>query len=295
MNNKWLRDPVWFDQQDYRDLSETYWDNYHHRTLPVELSEAQTSALVARCREEKVTVNSALAAAFVGGQTYVQGVRPFHSSLGIAASLRDRLSVPVGDVMGFFAAVLTLKHKVNRKIGFWENARRLHRKVRPLINNKTLFKDPLVWCHVEPALLEAINFKKLGGLVSPNAARFSKLSAFAARKDVVSSLLAREKWASLDRIIMGTAVTNLTRLDFPKRYGELELDRLILQPGGAFPLTQIGLVLGAVTCSGKLSLVLEYAEEAVDTNTMRAVRDEALGLLLDEESNTRHVPSEHGG
>lgn len=81
---------------------------------------------------------------------------------------------------------------------------------------------------------------------------------------------------------MGTAVTNLTRLDFPRQYGELELDRLILQPGGAFPLTQVGLVVGVVTCSGKLSLVLEYAEETVDTSTMRQVSEKALELLLDD-------------
>ncbi|NIQ91862.1 MAG: hypothetical protein GWN93_23890, partial [Deltaproteobacteria bacterium] len=72
---------------------------------------------------------------------------------------------------------------------------------------------------------------------------------------------------SLDAIIWGTAVTNLGRLDFPKTYGALELDRLIMQPGGAFPLANVNLVLGAVTCSGKLSLIVEYAEEAVDTST----------------------------
>jgi len=62
---------------------------------------------------------------------------------------------------------------------------------------------------------------------------------------------------SLDKIIMGTAVTNLTRMNFPRKYGDLELERLIFYPGGAFPLSNVGLVLGVVTCSGKLSLVME--------------------------------------
>jgi hypothetical protein len=79
---------------------------------------------------------------------------------------------------------------------------------------------------------------------------------------------------------MGTAVTNLTRMDFPRAYGPLALDRLIMNPGGAFPLSNVGLVLGAVTCSGKLSLVMEYAEQAVDTGTMGQVRDEAMTFLL---------------
>ncbi len=84
---------------------------------------------------------------------------------------------------------------------------------------------------------------------------------------------------------MGPAITNLGRLDFPKTYGPLELDRLIMQPGGAFTLSHVNLVLGAVTCSGRLSLVVEYAEEAVDTDTMEKIKDKAMHFLLRETSD----------
>ena len=79
---------------------------------------------------------------------------------------------------------------------------------------------------------------------------------------------------------MGPAITNLGRMDFPKTYGALELDRLIMQPGGAFPLAHVNLVLGAVTCSGKLSLIVEYAEEAVAKRTMEKIKDKAMEFLL---------------
>ena len=81
---------------------------------------------------------------------------------------------------------------------------------------------------------------------------------------------------------MGTAVTNLTRMDFPRQYGTLELDRLIMKPGGAFPLVNVNLVLGAVTCAGKLSLLVEYAEDNVNDRTMERIRDKALEFLLEE-------------
>ena len=80
---------------------------------------------------------------------------------------------------------------------------------------------------------------------------------------------------------MGTAVTNLTRLDFPREYGALELDRLIMKPGGGFPLANVNLVLGAVTCAGKLSLVIEFVEDNVAVKAMEEIRDGALGLLLE--------------
>lgn len=64
------------------------------------------------------------------------------------------------------------------------------------------------------------------------------------------------------------------------KYGALELDRLIVPPGGAFPLAQVNLVVGAVTCAGKLSLTVRYAEEAVAADTMAAIKDRAMAYLL---------------
>ena len=271
---------MFFDQEDYEDLNQAYWMNYTHQMLPVEWSEAQTTVLVERCRAESVTVNSALTAAFVGAQVVVQGDRPYHSQIGVGASFRDRLPHPAGQTMGFYAGAARLKFKYDTRKGFWDNARKLHRTVQPRLTNKILFQDPLAWCYLDPAILEAIHFKRLGGLVPVDSSRHEKLAAFAQRDDVVSGVLKREKMDDLERKVMGTAVTNLTRMDFPRQYGALELDRLIMNPGGAFPLATVNLVLGAVTCSGKLSLLLEYAEQAVDTKTMERVRDKAMALLL---------------
>jgi NRPS condensation-like uncharacterized protein len=279
MNKKWDDDPICFDREDYIDLNAAYWTNTQHRMLSIELSEDQTSALVNRCRGEGVTVNSALTAAFVGAQHDVQGDQPYHSSIGIAGSLRDRLPRPAGEVMGFYAGVITLKANYDRGQSFWENARRFHREIVPRYTNKNLFDDIKAWLYLEPTILEAIPFKRLGGLVPPDAPRHAKLSAFSQREDVVSSILKREGIDSLDEIVMGTAVTNLTRLDFPRVYGSLALDRLIMNPGGAFPLATVALVLGAVTCAGKLSLLIEYAEETVDTGTMKKICDRALDFL----------------
>lgn len=282
INRKWEKERIFFDQQDYRDLNQAYWNKYTHQMLSVELSEAQTRALVERCRRKKVTVNSALTAAFAGAQTLVQGAKPYHSSIGVAANLRGRLQRPAGEVMGFYAGLVTLKYNYDARIGFWENAHRFHHKVKPLYTDKNLFQEPLLWCYLEPTILEALNFKRLGGLVPPHSTRYDKLSAFSKRDDVILSLLERNKSDSLDEIIMGMAVTNLARMDFPTEYGALELDRLIMNPGGAFPLAMVNIVLGAVTCAGKLSLVVEYAEQTMDTGTAKKIKDKAMEFLLDE-------------
>jgi NRPS condensation-like uncharacterized protein len=282
MNQKWAAEAVYFDQEDYEILTNTYWDNFHHELFSIELSEEETSALVARCRSENVTVNSALTAAFCGAQSFVEGERPYHANIVIAASLRDRIPNPPGEGMGFYAGGVDLKLKYNHKQSFWENARQFHKKIQPKIKNKFLFGDILNWLHLDPTFFEAMNFKKLGGLVSSTSSRYEKLSSFSRRKDVLLRILKRDNLETLEKKIWGTAVTNLGRLDFPKTYGALELDRLIMQPGGGIPLANANMVLGAVTCSGKLSLVVEYAEEAVDRQTMEKIKDKAMEFLLHE-------------
>jgi NRPS condensation-like uncharacterized protein len=282
MNRQWEREKITFDQEDYRNLSAAYWMHYDHQLVSVELSKAQTSALVARCRREDVTVNSALTAAFVGAQAIVLGEKRYHPSIAVAASLRDRLRTPVGEVIGFYAGLATLPYKYNSRHGFWDNARRFHHKIQPLYTNKTLFRDPIGWTYLEPAILESIHFKRIGKLVPERFSRHEKLSSFSTRRDVVLRILQREKMASLDRVAMGTAVTNLTRLDFLTRYGPLELDRLIFKPGGASPLVNANLVVGAVTCAGRLNLVVEFVEENIDLGTMEEIVDRASEWLLDE-------------
>ncbi len=280
MNKKWGVDKVLFDQEDYEELTEAYWSRYPHQVYPIELSEAQTSALVERCHRNDVTVNSALAAAFVGAQVLVQGQAPHLATAAIAASLRDRLRRPVGEVMGFYAGLVTLKRRYDTGKGFWENARGFHGDTARMLNDKSLLRDFLTWCYLDPSILQAINFKRLAGLVPQESPRYDKLVSFGTRDDVVAGIVRREKMDSLQRITLGTAITNLARLDFPRQYGPLELDRLIMKPGAGFPLSNVNLVLGAVTCAGKASLVLECVDDNIDMTMMCAIQEKALSFLL---------------
>jgi NRPS condensation-like uncharacterized protein len=277
---QWAEEIVFFDQEDYEILTKTYWDNYQHKLFSIELSEQETSALVARCRKEDITVNSAITAAFSGALTFVAGEKPHHAKTAIATSLRERLPNPPGGAVGFYASGFELKLKYNHKKSFWENARQYHKRIKPNFTNKKMFGNIPSYLQMDSNIYEALNFKKLGVLVPPNSPRYEKLSEFGKREDVVVRLLKRAKMETLETKLLGPAITNLGRLDFPKNFGSLELDRLIMQPGGAFPLVHVDMVIGAVTCSGKLSLVVEYAEEAVETGTMKKIKEKALEYLL---------------
>jgi NRPS condensation-like uncharacterized protein len=282
IKKKWSDEIVIFDQEDYEALTKAYWDNFQHELFSIELSEEQTSALVARCREENVTVNSAITAAFSGALSTVAGEKPHHAKSAIAVSLRDRLPNHPGDAIGYYAAGFELNLKFNPQKSFFENARIYHKKIKSNFTNKKVFGDLPAYLQMDSNIYEALNFKKLGRLVPSDSSRYEKLSNFSKREDVVVRLLKRAKIETLQSKLLGPAITNLGRLDFPKTYGDLELDRLIMQPGGAFPLVHVDMVIGAVTCSGKLSLVVEYAEQAVDPETMEKIKDKAMEFLLGE-------------
>ncbi|MFC1947462.1 condensation domain-containing protein [Chloroflexota bacterium] len=280
VNRKWDTHRIHFDMEDYQTICEAYWEKFNHGMITLELSDSETSLLVDNCRREKVTVNSALTAAFIGA-LYIILSDEFHDTrVTIAGNVRDRLPVSAGEAMGFFAGGVPLKYKYDIDSSFWDNARRFHKKAVPSFTDKNLLKELIPWLYLDASILEAFNFKKIGAIVSARYPRYQKLFGFSRREDVVSALLKRSNLDTFDKTVMGTAVTNLTRLDFPKTYGALELERLIMYPGGAFPLVNVNLVVGAVTCSGKLSLILEYAEEKIGPEAMNRIKEKALDFLL---------------
>ncbi len=280
IRRKWNDEIVTFDQADYEALNKAYWDNYNHEILSIELSKTETKALVTRCKKENVTVNTAIITAFSAAQNFVVGKKPHHAKTVSAVSLRDLLPHSPGERMGYYALGLQLKYKYNPKKGFWENARSYHKKITSNVSNKKVFGDLPAFLQMDSNIYEALSFKKIGALVEPDSPRYKKLSDFSEREDVVVRLLKRAKMETLDAKLIGPAITNLGRLDFSQNYGSLELDRLIMQPGGAFPLVHVDMVIGVVTCGGKLSLVVEYAEQAVDTATMEKIKGKAMSLLL---------------
>ena len=279
INKKWEKQKVLFNQEDYYALNQAYWSEFDHKTKCIELSESETTELVRRCKENNVTVNSALTAAFVGAQDVVQGHHPSHSSVGIAADLRSRLPFDPGENLGFYAGVSRLKIRYNLKKGFWDNARQFHKKIKPNYTNKLLFTEFLSWLHLTPSIITAVNFKKLGGLTNLENASGETLRLFSETKDVVKSILKRDKMDSFTHKLIGTAITNLTKLDFPETYGDLELDRLIIHPGGAFPLSNVNVVIGAVTCSGKLTLVFEYEGNTLSSDKVDKINEKAMRFL----------------
>lgn len=275
MIRKWRETRVDFDSTDYEEMTAAYWKRYTPSMQVVELGTDQTTELVRNCKAAGVTVNTALSAAIALAQQEVLGLKRIQK-LGIAGSLRDRLSKPVEEEMGFYAGMAIFNPRLNASCDFWESARRLQGIAKKQLTNRGLMKNTAIWCYLKPSMMEGFTFKRMASIVGRDASRFEKLSAFVARNDVLKRVLKRDKMETIDCPTMDTGITNLTRLDFPVFYGEFELERMIFHPSSG---PDVPLVAGIVTCAGRLSLVLENANGSMSEQQIVAIGDRALELL----------------
>lgn len=216
-----------------------------------------TTALVSRCREEKVTVNTALWTAFLAAQHDVQdAVKPHQLRSALAVNTRDKLTVPVGEAFGFYASSLTVRLKYTPRRSFWENARPLHRKIRISLEKTNIFRM-LTAELLSPTLLDSLYFAKYGVI----------------ENKMPNRLLKRMGW---DRITYGYAITNAGRMDIPTVYGPLLLDAVY---GPSFYSDVEEKIIGVITVGGRISFMLTYNETIVSTDNAKKIRDMAMNHL----------------
>jgi NRPS condensation-like uncharacterized protein len=274
LNKRWESAKVLFDEEDYRNIFDAYWRHYTPRAYALEFSEAQTRRLVVRCREEEVTVNTALLAALMAAQYAAQGrAERYLRRVGTAMDIRKHLIEDPGEAFGFYAGgvILDLKYAPHRP--FWDSARDLHRKLNRELKPKAVLSKILAFDHMAPTLYDALMFKRYGKLVQPDQSRYDKLSVFSARHDALASFV---KARRQDQVRVGLVLSNLTRLDFPRQYGQLALDKMMFL-GAATRSYQKA--VGVVTASGKLTMMVSHVEQSVDSRTMADFRTSLLDVL----------------
>ncbi len=76
LNKKWRKNPFLFSHQDFLDIHQAYWQKKVYRFVLLELSREETATLNQRCRENGITINSALTMAFIKAYQDVLGPLP---------------------------------------------------------------------------------------------------------------------------------------------------------------------------------------------------------------------------
>jgi hypothetical protein len=93
------------------------------------LTKEQTTKFLKRCKIEKVSVHSGISTAFA--QEY--------PIMGSPVNLRRRLNHDIGQSFGFYTGVTVYKMKYRKKQNFWQNARKLQKKLSRSLRDRKLF------------------------------------------------------------------------------------------------------------------------------------------------------------
>jgi NRPS condensation-like uncharacterized protein len=274
MNELWQKKKVIFDDEDIDNLFRTYWENYRFNVISVELNEKETSDLIKKCKEHGVTVNSALNTAFLAARYSVQGnFKGGKQNIMLPVNLRKRYKNPVGEHFGHYAAGFQIKLTYNPKLDFWENAQIFNKEVKEKLNINETFKVAVLSGLIDQSIVDARSFSFIGNLVPMNFSRYEKIHAFISDEKNIINKRTKKQIPELP----GLAITNLGRMDYPTKYGSLELDRFIFVASGS---TFIELVISAVTVAEKLSFAINYLEEITNTETMEKIKSQALKYMI---------------
>ncbi len=260
-NALWNRKQVRFDTRDLERLHRVFWEQHEGvRLLAWTCPEAETTALVARCRAEHVTINTAIWTAFLASQHDVQGdTAPYRARAGLAVSTRDKLNVPVGEAFGFYAASLSTTlstEPTDPQQDFWDAARVIHEQIQTSLAKTNLFRS-LSADGLAPSLLDSLYFSKYGLL-------HSQLS---------DTLVRQMNWQDTH---YGYAITNVGRRNIPTRYGPFQLDAV----SGPIIYSDVNeKTLGVITVGNTMTFLMSCNDARVPSRTAEAIRDAAMAYL----------------
>ena len=256
INRKWAKKGIRFGEAEMRQMHGAFWKaNADAKVLAWTLNPASTSALAQRCRAEGVTVNTALWTGFLAAQHDVQGKgRRYRQRSALAVSTRDKLTVPVGEAFGFYAASLTVNLPYSSSDRFWDSARRTHARIARELSKTNLFRM-LTAEAVHPTLQDSLYFRKYGLLDDSMPDR----------------LLRKMEW---HEVRYGYALPNVGRLDIPTTYGQLQIEAVY---GPSFYSDVDEKVVGVITVGGRLSCILTFSEGNVGDGA--ELKESAMGHL----------------
>ena len=261
MNARWRKNKVTFSDDDFVKLHEKRYEE-KDCTLLLSLTAAETSTLAEKCHMKGVTVNSVLLTALLTAKYAVPALAEvIPDKLRVAVNLRDKLTEDPGRGCGFYAGWIPLHARFNPKKDFERNLLTIHSEVaRKIHDNRELFKGLMGMEMIDPSLFDALAFESYGMLENPMTKRF--------RRNMAKSSA-------------GITLTNLGRQEFPERFGDLKVRKIIfLAPApGPFKILQAS----ALTASGCLHAAFSYTESIFPTTVMRdyvnAVKDSLRGFI----------------
>lgn len=276
--SQWRKNRLTFDQEDFLDIQRAYFKKYRYEIIVIELPESDTELLADTCRKHQVTVNSAITVAFLAGRhSIVSDYRNDRQT--IAVSIRNRLKQSVENAFGCYVGDIGLRFNYRGDKGFWENVQIFHQKVRHAINTGKDVQSLSDLSWIESDLMQAMTFARHMNYLSGEFDNHPKLSALSTNSKHIAVSLSKQGLSEYP----GLLITNLGALNYPTKYGALELEKFYFAPS-SIPLPNASLILGVVTLNQTMVITMNLVVPMNDTTNSQIVlankiKDKAIEYL----------------
>lgn len=275
-NRKWEKNPYYFDHKDAVAVQEAYWERYKFNTALLELEPSETKSLLKQCRDNGVSIGSAVITAFIAAHEDTVG--PFvknQKQLWVPFDMRRHTTTSIGDVFGLCIGAPRFSYTYNSKKAFWENAAVLHNAIHKRVAK--LDSHTMETHDSHPTFMDALSsFALLKEIVPEAYTKTENLKRyFQDEKNITFSFAKRSK-----SMVPGAIPSNLGPLDIPEIYGDLKIDKMMFFPviSDSVPLN-----LGGVSIGDKMIFSLSYPESrdmgTITTGEMIQIRNRALEYL----------------
>ncbi len=255
-NRKWEKSGVLFSLPDYRKLFEEYWRriNGRNKIAVIDLQGDELEALIQNCRQNQITVNTALVTAMFA----VMPEQSVPIKVGFPISIRERYSVKAERAFGWFVRGNSIEYRYDRTLGFWENAGKVQKIMEQKISDEEISRNSQAQMVrlISPFLIDSLSFAKEGLLNNPLSNNLLKKTGFSKISDIT--------------------ITNLGKIRIPETYGRLKIDA-IYGPCEYADLTEK--VVGVATINNKLTITLNYNEQNLDSREAAAFLETAISYL----------------
>jgi NRPS condensation-like uncharacterized protein len=225
-NKQWNKTKRVFRYEEFLSMFRHYWENHQTAVEDFIISGDTLIRLQEVCRNNKITMNTAIAAAFLLAiQTETES--------GYAVSVR-----PEGyEGMGNFASGVSIEHHPLKDASFWKNATaiqmQLHKKIK---NVKKKYFVLEFMSKVEPTIMDSIYFNTYANYQDKIAESFGNMFRYNGNP-------------------RGMGITNLTRLGIPSTYGSYQIEDLRFV---APIVPNAKRIIGVVTLENTMAITMNY-------------------------------------
>jgi len=247
INRQWNNQKI-FSYQEYLDMFYTYWKDRQIEMINATICDLDLKNLLSKCKKMKITINSAITAAF------------------LFALKEDKIGMPVNvrpksyEGMGNYASGISIKYRWDNHKSFWNNAESVHKTIyKKLSSNRKKYHVLQSLKEIEPTLIDAVYFCKYADFHNKTALKTLNLFKYNEEK----------------QLEMG--ITNLAKPEIPSIYGKYSINAIEFIP----PLIPVNrTVLGVVTIAEKMTISMQYDDnKKINSKDYGKAFEEAICIL----------------